>query len=103
MWEVAVILGILSISGILIYLSINLDQMHWPIKLFFLFTSFFSILIGSAVISHILDANNIISVFISQLITTVFWVFMVILILTLVYFMIKYLEMCLKFLKDSRK
>jgi hypothetical protein len=57
-WEQASMIGYVGFSFVMAYIAMSLDAEHIIAKVFFLFTSFFTMLFGSRAISQILVASG---------------------------------------------
>lgn len=57
-WEAPAIFGFIGFSLVMAYISMNLEQEHFIAKFLFLIASFSTMVIGSRLISQIVEINN---------------------------------------------
>lgn len=58
-WEIAIVFSITSISFILMYLGLNLDSKHAPIKFFLIMVSLFTLVSQLALNQYLVEANTL--------------------------------------------
>ena len=58
-WEIAIVFGIISTAFILMYLALNLDSKHAPIKFFLIMVSLFMLISELALNQQLVQANTL--------------------------------------------
>ena len=61
MWEAAVLIGFVGISGVLIYISTRLDEDHFFLKLIFLFITLITFIVGLGIANEMVAVESITS------------------------------------------
>ena len=98
-WDISIAIGVILLSFVSAYTGFKVDETHPFLKMFFIATSIFFLVLGNAFMPIILDMNNITN---SVLITRVDLAYKIIsfsLMFALVYFMVYFIYIFLKSIK----
>lgn len=88
---------------VLVYLGINLDQEHFPLKWFFILISIFLVLVTINSTTSLMEAENVTSTTLTRTIETGYSVMIWVIYLSLAYFMIMMLYNTLTMFRTREK